>query len=193
MEPRLLLETPEEVAIRIACALAHCGRPADLLRLALACRRFHTKTLPEPVGDGAVAAVGGAAAGGGRMLSIAEEAARRWVTGCPAAQRQWVPRREGDGWLSLMQELTLLRAPFVFSHAQEPLALLDGGARVIKRVGDGHSCTARTGPIMRAGQHYAEFKLVGGPRGNLRLGIIRPSSRRLKPLRYSRHSRGSLC
>ena len=55
------------------------------------------------------------------MWSIVQEAARRWVWMAAALSEQergWVlPRREEDSWLSLKQEILLLRKPLVRSSA----------------------------------------------------------------------------
>ena len=47
------------------------------------------------------------------MLSIPEEAARLWVAGRSEQERGWVPRVELESWLSLMQEVVLLRVPLI--------------------------------------------------------------------------------
>jgi hypothetical protein len=74
----------------------------DLLRLQLTCPRFAAKVIAAPSVSG-----GGAAAA--QMLSLPEEAARRWVAGCSEQERGWVPRRGLESWLGLMHEVGVLR------------------------------------------------------------------------------------
>jgi hypothetical protein len=77
----LLTATPDEAAIIIAAAL---GSAADLLRLAVACRRFALKCIAAPRAPRAAPTGSGAAAAAqqAEMWSIAEEVARRWIAGC---------------------------------------------------------------------------------------------------------------
>jgi hypothetical protein len=49
------------------------------------------------------------------MLSLAEEAARQWVSGCSEQERGWVPRRGLESWLGLMHEVGALRPPLCSS------------------------------------------------------------------------------
>jgi hypothetical protein len=102
----LLTTTPDEAVLIIACALAD---PGDLLRLARACRRFAIKCIATPVAHrGRTEASGGTTAAAAaaqqqlEMWPIAEEAARRWITGCTDRERGWVPRRGRESWMGLM-------------------------------------------------------------------------------------------
>ena len=70
MAARLLLETPDEVALALACAF---DSPADLLRLGMACRRYRLKTVADP----AAQASGAAREATPELWSLASEAARR--------------------------------------------------------------------------------------------------------------------
>ena len=62
---KLLLETPDEVAMAIACQL---DSPLDLLRLGMACKRFRLKTVAGPEHDSAAAA------------AVPPSARRSWLT-----------------------------------------------------------------------------------------------------------------
>ena len=75
----ILTETPDEVAMAIACQL-DC--PLDLLPLGMACKRFRLKTVADPDHDSS-----GAAGGAPEMWSIVSEAARRWLAAQPEAER----------------------------------------------------------------------------------------------------------
>ena len=58
------------------------------------------------------------------MLSLVEEAARRWVAVCSEQERGWVPRRSLESWLGLVHEVEVLRLPVVFGLANnEEVAL----------------------------------------------------------------------
>ena len=107
MAAQLLLGTPDEVALALACAF---GNPVDLLRLACACRRYRLKIVAaaescDAVGQARSDGTGDGSGGGGtddgvtrlppERWSIASEAARRWLAGCPAVERGWVPKRPG--------------------------------------------------------------------------------------------------
>jgi len=82
----------------------------DLLRLQLTSRRFSTKCIASGGGGGD----GPAAA---EMLSLPEEAARRWVAACSEQERGWVPRRGDERWLALMHEVGVLRSGACLHHA----------------------------------------------------------------------------
>ena len=76
--------------------LLHIARflpdPRDLLCLQLTNKRFGAKVIAAPSsGEGGW---GDQAAAAPEMLSLAAEAARRWVAGCSEQERGWVPRRE---------------------------------------------------------------------------------------------------
>ena len=73
----LLTATPDEAALAIACFLLTA---TDLLCLRLTSRRFGLKCIASGGG-------GGGAAPAAEMLSLVEEAARRWVAGCSEQER----------------------------------------------------------------------------------------------------------
>jgi hypothetical protein len=106
----------DDTLLHIACFLTD---PRDLLRLQLTCPRFANKVIAaapsSSVGDGAAAA----AAAAPEMLSLADEAARRWVAGCSEQERGWVSWCEDESWLCLMHEVGVLRLPLVFGRATE--------------------------------------------------------------------------
>ena len=68
----------------------------DLVLLQLTCKRFTVRCIAAASGSGGVGA-----AAAPEILSIAEEAARRWVAGCSEQERGWVPRRDLESWLGL--------------------------------------------------------------------------------------------
>lgn len=179
----LLLGTPDEVALTLACTF---GNPFDLLRLACACKRYRLRIVPSTacgattsiVGD---EADGGKVAGPTEMWSIVSEAARRWLASCPAVERGWVPRRAGDCWLGLMHELQRLRLPPLFTHKHGNVELSHGGAVATKygtgwctAVVGGNTVDSPRGVKMRAGRHFAQFSQCGGRQKNFFVGVITP-------------------
>ena len=97
-------ELPDEVMLQICSFLG----VRELGRLGCVSQRFAEKSIAAPGGGGEPAA-----AAAPERLSLAEEAARRWVEGCSEQERGWVPRRGFESWLGpmqqLMQEMGLLR------------------------------------------------------------------------------------
>eukprot|EP01043_Picozoa_sp_COSAG02_P003191 COSAG02_NODE_76_length_41115_cov_60.967817_18_plen_300_part_00 len=99
--------------------------------------------------------------------SIAEEAARRWLSACSEQERSWVPRYDRESWLGLMREVELLRRSAVFGRSHKTaIELCDGGAHVCARRydswiedDDGWFRSAASMVVMRAGRHYAQFTL----------------------------------
>ena len=96
----------------------------DLLCLMLSCPRFAAKiiaTAPIISGGPSSAAASGVAgeraAAAPEMLSIAEETARLWLASSSEQERGWVPRRELESWLGLMEEVGMLRVPLAFGRA----------------------------------------------------------------------------
>jgi hypothetical protein len=81
--------------------------------------RFAEKSIAAPSGGGAAAP---------EMLSLAEEAARRWVAGCSEQERGWVPRRGFERWIVLMHEVEALRLPLTFGRAHADITLSESGA-----------------------------------------------------------------
>ena len=114
----------------------------DMLCLGLTSTRFSTKVIPAPAGDDAAAAPP-------EMLSVADEAARQWIAGCSEQERGWVPRRELESWLSLMQEVALLRVPLLFGRAHAAVTLSEGGAVATKSVDDNNYRTVASKVVIR--------------------------------------------
>jgi hypothetical protein len=166
----LLTATPDEAAIIIAAAL---GSAADLLRLAVACRRFALKCIAAPRAPRAAPTGSGAAAAAqqAEMWSIAEEVARRWIAGCTDQEHGWVPRRGRESWLGLMWEVEVLRRGAVFGRSHESIALSEGGVLATTGVDDDWPAAASKA-VMRAGRHYAQFTVVSGI--YMFFGVIRP-------------------
>ena len=104
--------------------LLHVARflaaPKDLLRLCLANKRFGIKIIPSGSGEGGAAAAL-------EMLSLPEEAARRWVAGCSEQERGWVSYRTVESWLGLMHEVGVLRLPLAFGRAHGDVTLSENG------------------------------------------------------------------
>ena len=150
--------------------LLHIARflgPKDLLRLQLTCPRFAAKCIAAPGVSG-----GGAAPAAPQMLSIPEEAARRWVAGCSEQERGWVPRRGLESWLGLMHEVGVLRLPLAFGRAHADITLSENGALATKSAGYGRYKTAASKVVMRSGRHFAQFTVVVGY--DMYFGVIRP-------------------
>lgn len=167
----LLLSVSQDIAIEIACAL---DSPADILRLAMACRRFRMKTVAapseaQPRDDKRMVR--------SEMLSIAGEAARRLYAALPESERLCVPPRRHSGswkWLGLLNEAQQLRAPLVFAKAHDSIALSDDGV-LATIVVSAYWCTAVTNRRMRAGRHFAEFtQVLHDPWRSMFFGVVRP-------------------
>ena len=160
----LLTSTPDEAALAIACAVLTAK---DLLSLALTCKRFSAKCIAAGIGGG------GGPAAAQEMLSIAEEAARRWVAGCSEQERGWVPRRERASWLGLMHDVEALRLPLAFARAHASITLSENGALATRSVeaSGGYVRTAASTAVMRSGRHFAQFVAQGD---TIMFGVIRP-------------------
>eukprot|EP01046_Picozoa_sp_COSAG06_P003938 COSAG06_NODE_158_length_21760_cov_36.036979_6_plen_319_part_00 len=170
----LLTATPTEAALVIACALTD---PRDLLALALACRRFFTRSIaapPLPRSAAGAAASGGTTAAAAQqqveMWSIIQEAARQWIVRCTDQERGWVPRRGRESWLGLMREVESLRRGAVFGRSHAHITLSEGGS--LATTYDWLVRTAASKAVMRAGRHYAQFTVVSGR--FMHFGVIRP-------------------
>ena len=157
----------DDTLLNIACFIPTAK---DLLSLRLTNTRFSVKCIAAPT----VGAGGEGAAAAPEMLCIAEEAARLWVAGCSEQERGWVPRRELESWLCLMQKVGLLRVPLAFGRAHGEMTLTEGGAVATKRVtSDGTCRSAATNVAMRSGRYFASFTLVQGH--YVFFGAIRPN------------------
>jgi hypothetical protein len=177
MRSLVLLETPDEVAIRIAYAL---DSPLDMLRLSIACKRFRLRTI---TGSRMDSGSGSEQGGMPELWSIVEAAARRWLAARPSAQRDWVPHWEDSVCtLGLMHELRLLMAPTRFSQTHSMVTLSAGGT-VATLTGETappgtdvnvDEALAASGVPMRAGRHFAIFTLVDVDVNGTLLGVIQP-------------------
>ena len=145
-----LLTMTDDLLIHIVSMLT---APTDLVRLQLTCPRFADKVR-----------------GSSEMLSIPEEAARRWLDGCSEQERGWVPRHWFESWLGLMHEVVVLRLPLAFGRAHATITLSENGA-VATRSRGGWRAAAST-VVMRSGRHYAQFTVVAGD--YMMFGVIRP-------------------
>eukprot|EP01044_Picomonas_judraskeda_P000351 COSAG03_NODE_15_length_22165_cov_72.809934_20_plen_320_part_00 len=187
--PCELLEVLVDDSLLLHCA-QQLSTATDLLHLALTCRRFALRTAVvcgttrshvvhgEPASRVAAPAVATAQPEplqqSAEMWSIVEEVARRWLNNCSELERGWVPRRGGESWLSLMREVELLRGPVVFTRAHPSYSVAQCGTLVKLRVDNAgeHWRAAATGPVLRAGQHCAQFTVVDGD--SMHFGVIRP-------------------
>ena len=159
---RLLLETPDDVALAISC---HIDSAKDLLRLSIASRRYRRKTMPDPHHDK------DRASRPREVWSIVSEAARRQLAACSEEERRRVPRRPQDCWLSLLHELLQLRAPLTFANARKgkgyslsPNARLQvraDGPDVTRITGTTHRHVVASKIVMRSGTHRARFSVRG--------------------------------
>lgn len=206
---RLLLETPDEVIMGIACAL---DSPVDLLRLGVACRRFRVRLWSVASRkDKEDSSVGAMSVADPEPLSTIAEAARRWVLARPKQQQDWVPMRPGDSRLSLMYELTRLAEAPQFSHAlstrvvisTSQIADIGGGAPLATYL----RATAKTKSVKPAVRHLAEAKVkaanaallqqVGEACGPVasHLNLVGPTRKRLGPSDHLNRSnvRDALC
>jgi hypothetical protein len=154
-----------------ACRLLHIASfltvPKDLLRLQLTNKRFSVRCIAAPS-----ASSGGGPAAAPEMLSIPEEAARRWVAGCSEQERGWVPRRGLESWLGLMHEVRVLRLPLAFGRSHADITLSENGAVATMSVDDWMTRAAASTAVMRSGRHFAQFTVVAGD--NMLFGVIRP-------------------
>ena len=173
---KVLLETPDEVALTIASAI---DDPSDLLRLAVAVRRFRAKTVRDPEHGSRLATTAAAAddAGPPEMWSLANEAARRWVRACSAEEQARVPRKQRlsayyvktYSWLELMYEVIQLRnwdvEDVAFSRAHSAMTLTEDDnvatmGFATMGLGVDEPGAAASGVPMRAGRHFAEFTVL---------------------------------
>jgi hypothetical protein len=138
----------------------------DLLCLQLTNRRFSIKCIAPSGGGGA------AAAPDSEMLSIAEEAARRWVAGCREQERGWVVYRTTESWLCLMHEVEMLRLPLAFGRSHDDVTLSENGALATNNVADYRYMAAASTVVMRSGRHCAQFTVAAGI--FLMFGVVRP-------------------
>ena len=140
----------------------------DLVCLQLTCPRFAAKVIA------AAPSVGGedAAAAALEMLCIPEEAGRLWLAECSEQERGWVPRRELESLLGLMQEVAALRVPLAFGRAHHTIMLSEGGAVATRSVQDSTFRVAASTAVMRSGRHYARFTVGTG--SMVYFGVIRP-------------------
>ena len=102
------------------------------------------------------------------MLSISNEAARRWLAARPAEERERVPRRwkhrhRLDCWMGLMQQALTLREPLVFNRAHPDLIFSEGGTRATRTSLLNKAMRSAASSLkMRAGKHYAIFTVEQG-------------------------------
>ena len=134
----------------------------DLLRFALACRRF-----------------GAARTTATTTLSMAEESARRWLAGRSEQERGWAPQRGSESWLGLMREVELLLLPLAFSHSNPGVVLSDNLTVASVDPSDSNALpqdlrvvTAASRVVMRSGRHFVQFTAVSGE--TAMFGAIRP-------------------
>eukprot|EP01043_Picozoa_sp_COSAG02_P008078 COSAG02_NODE_251_length_27002_cov_13.799242_27_plen_196_part_00 len=110
--PLELGELPEDALLRICSFLG----VQELRRLACVSQRFFVKCVLTPGSSSSrrhssrsISNQGGGAAL--EMLSVVEEAARRWVVGRSEQERGWVSWLGLKSWLCEMQQVEMLRQP----------------------------------------------------------------------------------
>ena len=117
-------EITEDLLIAIASFLPTVK---DLVSLALAGPRFTAKCSRY----GEENEYDSWAAAAPEVLSVVDEAGRRWVAACSEQERGWVPRRDRESWLGLMHEVERLRSLLAFGRAHvEFISLSEHGAVV---------------------------------------------------------------
>ena len=153
-------ELPDEVMLRVCSFLG----VRELGRLGCVSQRFAEKSIAAPSsGEGEPAAAA-------ERLSLAEEAARRWVEGCSEQERGWVPQRGLESRLRLVHEVGMLRLPLAFGRAHASVTLSENGAVATKSGGYGARAAASKA-AMRSGRHFAQITVVTGE--HLYFGVIR--------------------
>jgi hypothetical protein len=186
----LITATPDHIAIKIAASL---DSAVDLFHLSLAHRRLSLKKVaaPESESDEHPSPDRPAAESPGQETwSIANEGARQWVLARPLIQQAWLPPRENECWMERMNTVSLLAANPTFAHCDHLSLEISArhdvhgpflGAVVSKndRVDDEMFRTAKSGVVMRHGQHYAQFHsdyamCQWGEMGDALFGVVRP-------------------
>ena len=146
----LLTDTPNEVALAVAATLSS---EAELLSLALSCKRYSAKCIVRHV-----ARASSAQRADSQRWSIVEEAARQWLSQCSEQERNWVPRRGEESWIGLMREVRLLRQAPMFAQSHKDIVLSDCGSRATcGKQNDFDWCTAASEQVMRAGCHSHSY------------------------------------
>mgnify|MGYP003338073586 CR=1 FL=1 len=125
----LLLDTPDEVAMAIACQL---DSATDLLRLGMACKRFWMKPLTrsklecDNMRSAAVPSLGRELHPTPQTSSVMHEAARRWLTRRSRDQQAWVPYRpRGSAHLSASDIATMQRIQSIIAAFLRSLQFLN--------------------------------------------------------------------
>ena len=162
----LLLDTPDDVALKVAC---HLSDPSDLLRLCVAAKRYRVKNVDGSGLSEAEATNGGEGPLTEKKWSLVSEAARLYISRCSELQRARIPKRVKDCWLSLMHELQGHEKPLKFSRAHTEMTLMDGGAVATLRQAYWRAASSKR--VMRKGRHYAKFTVNGN---NSFFGVLRP-------------------
>ena len=92
---------------------------------------------------------------------------------CTDQERGWVPRRERESWLGLMQGVELLRRAAVFGRSHASVTLCDGGSQATRSAAMSDAdYTAASEGVMQVGRHYAQFTALT-PFPNITFGVIR--------------------
>mmetsp|Transcript_43775 Transcript_43775/g.74740 ORF Transcript_43775/g.74740 Transcript_43775/m.74740 type:complete len:269 (-) Transcript_43775:32-838(-) len=146
--------------------------PWHLVNLALTCKDFGSKQgkkacqqIKSNCGDGASSANDTDNVGGWSMM---EETARQIVeTMSTEEERACIPRRGSESWMSVYNELEMLRYELIFDELDDyTVRYVDGDeSHICCNVGslDHMSGAYSNHCIMRAGKHYAEFQTNGLP------------------------------
>jgi len=158
--PLSLLENAKDDAI---LHIASYLDPSELVRLSLTCRRFGSKD-NENGGSGS----------DNDNISLMEEAAHQIINEARVEEKNALPKYEGESWITLYNELLLLRCPLTFDQlVGKGIGYPVENDKSIVTVSD--TTLLQPGICnhkMRAGKHYAKFVIAGI--GILRLGVMRP-------------------
>jgi hypothetical protein len=145
INPLSLLEnTNKDAILHIASYLDSI----ELVRLSLTCKRL------------------GGSGSHNDNKSLMEKAAHQIFNVAQVEEKNALPKNEGESWISLYNELLLLRSPLEFDQLYGSEQSIDYTFQV------NNSFTGMCNHTMRAGKHYAKYtKLVGE---GLYIGVMRP-------------------
>lgn len=164
-------EMQDELWLHIASTLP----AAALGRLACVAARFGRQTNAAAAGDGLSSTADGLSRT--QQHALVSEAARRSVARHMAAQQGWVPRADGEAWLSVLRRLETLKAPRRFTTAHASLMLSQNGAVATKAGTEDDEyfhVAVSADAVMQAGCHCVVFTLERKVSNNIALGVIRP-------------------
>jgi hypothetical protein len=151
INPLSLLEnTNKDAILHIASYLDSI----ELVRLSLTCKRL------------------GGSDSHNDNKSLMEKAAHQIFNEAQVVEKNALPKTEGESWISLYNELLLLRSPLVFDQLYGREMRYPVNQSIDYTFQVNNSFTGMCNHTMRAGKHYAKYtKLVGE---GLYIGVMRP-------------------